>query len=502
VKTFYPVMHLITGPPPLDRNGGIWKSIKTHISEVIERPNIMVQAFHFTTYNLSSKSWELWTHAGELSLSMQINEYFPKGSIFVDSGGYQFLQGDKVDLSKWKIGTDQEGIYELQRKYGADKICNLDKPVGLYIDSTKFKETVEENIGNIKKMVDIIKEDGSKIYFVVHGRDRKEIQYFFNKVVKTVDVLDDRFNFALGSQVPLFSVSKKLIIDNANYLIRLVNENFGNQKEVHIFGVGSNIIRYVEDLVNISYDNSTFVRNAMYHRWYDRAKESFERFSPTVLDSCECVACSLLRDIGAEDMITILSGGKSESGKTKSDVMGLIALHNIYSEKFRVATATYSSSVFPKLYIEPKLHKGTNYVFPLRKFKPTTDKLIILECSSKKPYSESRTHKKIKYGIKYEFGLEEFVDYNVITMSGLYGPVHWADERRPEIISYDFRLTNATSASHISNLRATTATVMSVVAKKYQNSYSIMNGIYDRTFSPILMNLGVKTFHDVNDLDV
>jgi hypothetical protein len=44
--------------------------------------------------------------------------------------------------------------------------------------------------------------------------------------------------------------------------------------------------------------------------------------------------------------------------------------------------------------------------------------------------------------------------------------------------------------------------VMSVVAKKYQNSYSIMNGIYDRTFSPILMNLGVKTFHDVNDLDV
>lgn len=501
MKDFYPVVHLMTGPPPLDRNGGIWKKIKSNLSYTIKNPKIMVQAFHFTTYGLSKTAWNSWMEENPLSLNEEIKRFLPKGSIFVDSGGYQFLQGDKVDLSKWGILTNQEGIYELQSKYGANKICNLDIPLSPYESSEDFYKKVNSNLSNIRKLMDISKENTKDIYLVIHGRNRIEIEYFYRKIKENVDISDKRLNFALGSQVPLTS-QQNLVIDNANYTITLIKNDFGNEKSVHFFGIGSNVARHVEDRIKYSYDNSTFVRAAMYHKWYDQNTNSYKPFNPKAIIGCNCYACKKLKEIGADDIIKIFLNKGREFDYTKSDIMAYIALHNIYQEKNKIKRVDYSTPIVSDIFFPPRKEIKKEYTFPLSNFQSKGNILLMLECSSKKPYSQSNSHKKVKNELRKKYGIEEKLDFDVVTMSGLFGPVHWKDETRPEILSYDFRLTNMTSQRHLYNLKMKTLTVMEVIRKKYKESYALMNGLYFKTFAPILEGFDTDVISKLSDFRI
>ena len=501
MKDFYPVLHLMTGPPPLDRNGGIWKKIKADLSKTVKKPNIMVQAFHFTTYGLSNEAWRNWMGKSRLSLSYGTDSFFKKGSIFVDSGGYQFLQGDKVDLSKWGIEVSQEGIYKLQSKYGANKICNLDIPISPYDSREDFLEKVDLNLNNIKSLLDISKESTKEIYLVIHGRNREEIEYFYNKLKYEVDISDERINFALGSQVPLTN-QRNLVIDNANFTITLIKNDFGNERSVHFFGIGSNVVRHVEDRIRYSYDNSTYVRAAMYHKWYNKNINSYQSFNPKALNGCSCYACKKLKEIGANEIIKIFLSKGEELEYTKSDIMAYIALHNIYQEKNRIKALDYSPPSIGDISFSSRKQIKKEYTFPLSKFQSRAPILLMLECSSKKPYSQSNSHKKIKSEIRKKYGIEEKLDFDVITMSGLFGPVHWKDEMKPEILSYDFRLTNMTSQKHIYDLRMRTLTVMEVIRKKYEHSYALMSGLYYKTFAPVLEQFDTDVGTKLSDLEI
>src|SRR5437867_1732687 len=57
---FYPVVHLLTGPPGLRRNGGIWKIVKNRLAQISKPSRLMVQAFHFSMYSLSASAWDDW----------------------------------------------------------------------------------------------------------------------------------------------------------------------------------------------------------------------------------------------------------------------------------------------------------------------------------------------------------------------------------------------------------------------------------------------------------
>lgn len=500
MPTFYPVMHLMTGPPPLDRNGGIWKSLKKNMPMVFETPNIMVQAFHFTTYNLSHNSWDLWMSKGELSLSMQIKEKLNGANIFVDSGGYQFMQGDKVDLSKWGLMADQENIYSLQLKYSPTQICNLDYPILPRVDLETFKHQIELNIKNIKQLIEIAKADRTKIYLVVHGRNSREIRYSYNAIKKSVDTVDDKIQFALGSQVPLMSTNKGLALDNANSLIDLLNTDFKGDKSLHLFGAGSQIIGNLRNTLEVSYDNSTFIRNAMYLKWYDPATHAYEHFRTSKIASCACKACAKLWEYGEKEIVEVISGHKGDSFN-KSDVMGLIALHNIYFEQDRVMNARRLNFAFPVNKIKVVKAVKKSYEFPFRGFKRQAPKLLLYPCSSKKPYSSSPSHQRVKRYLKEKFGLAEFKDFETVTLSGLYGPVHWKDEMKPEIISYDHRLTNMTSQDHLDFLRVRTAIVLGVISKQYESSFSVIRGLYQKAFGEVLRKYNVITVNHAEELD-
>lgn len=499
MRVFYPVMHLMTGPPPLERNGGIWKSLKKNLSNVIEKPNVMVQAFHFTTYNLSSRSWDLWMGSGELGLARQIKITFNGANIFVDSGGYQFMQGDKVDLSKWGLEPDQEHIYSLQLKYSPTQICNLDYPILPRADMETFKHQIDLNVKNIKQLMEISKDDKTKIYLVVHGRNSREIRYSYNTIKSEVDTNDDKIQFALGSQVPFMSVNKGLVIDNANSLIDLLNTDFKDEKSLHLFGAGSQIIGNLDTSIDVSYDNSTFIRNAMYLRWYNPTTHTYEHFRTSTINSCSCEACAKLEEFGEKEIVNTISGRKGTCF-SKSDVMALIALHNIAFEQDRLANAKRINLSFPINEANVVKVIKNNYEFPFRGFKRHAPNLLLYPCSSKKPYSTSQSHQRIKKYLKENFGFVEFRDFETITLSGLYGPVHWKDEMKPEIISYDHRLTYMTSQDHLDYLRMRTAIVLGVISKQYESSFSVIRGLYQKAFGEVLRNYNVMTVDNAKDL--
>lgn len=490
----------MTGPPPLDRNGGIWRSLKRYLSEVIEKPNIMVQAFHFTTYNLSHNSWNLWMGEDELSLSRQINKNFSGANIFVDSGGYQFMQGDKIDLSKWELFPDQEHIYSLQLKYSPTQICNLDYPVLQRVDAEGFKHQIDLNIKNIKQLIEISKDNKTKKYLVVHGRNSQEIRYSYNAIKNAVDTEDPRIHFALGSQVPLMSANKGLAVGNANSLIDLLKVDFKGEKNLHIFGAGSQIIANLDKDINVSYDNSTFIRNAMYLKWYDPVTHNYEHFRTSKTSSCNCKACMRLEKLDENEIIDVISGQKIDSFN-KSDVMALIALHNIFYERDRVANARRINSTFPINKVKIVKVTKKSYNFPFRGFKPRAPMLLLYPCSYKKPYSTSPSHKRIKKFLLDKFALVEFKDFETVTLSGLYGPVHWKDETKPEIISYDHRLTNMTSKDHLNYIRIRTAIVLSVISKQYESSFSVIRGVYQKAFGEVLRKYKVKTVSNAEELN-
>jgi tRNA-guanine family transglycosylase len=503
MKEYYPLIHLLTGPPPLDRNGGIWRVIKKDYAKMFNYQRFLVPAFHFTTYNLSVKSFNEWMDDDSKILKNEINKFFPNVSIFVDSGGYQLLYPDKIDLSKWNVKINSKEIFNLQLKYGATKLCNLDIPINPYASTENFKQVINKNIENIKELLENKLPDKKEIYFVVHGRNDKEIKYSYQKIKEIVDFGNEDFNLALGSQVPLLKLNQKIVIKNANTFIKIIKEDFRYSKKVHLFGLGSNIINNIEDSIDYSYDNSTPVRNAMYLKWYDPIKNKYTSFNPMDLKKCECYACNKLKEFKSSEIINILIKNEKVNGLNRSDILGYIALHNIFWEDKRVYSK-YNTNFLKEINLPQNLEYNLNnqeYYFPLHNFKPRSKVVIYLKCTSFKPYSKSITHKKIKKFLEKNFGWKEGINYDIITISGLYGPVHWEDERNPIILSYDFRLSNLTNLEHINNLKLKTHEILKVLSKKYEKSYAIFNGVYFKIFSDIFEKNNIKVFKSIEDFN-
>jgi predicted RNA-binding protein len=66
---------------------------------------------------------------------------------------------------------------------------------------------------------------------------------------------------------------------------------------------------------------------------------------------------------------------------------------------------------------------------------PKKEILLIIPCTPEKPYSESKTHKKIK-----EILQDKWKRIHKVTVSGLYGPVPIEFEKKSNVLRYDYRL--------------------------------------------------------------
>jgi len=511
---FFPVVHLLTGPPGLDRNGGIWKTIKKELIRITPQPNLMVQAMHFTTYNLSIKAWDGWFYSYNCKpfIQKELNRIFGDNyNLFIDSGGFQLLYKDFIDLSKWNMNISPEDIYNLQIKFNPTHIASLDYPIGNGISNDILKKRMKDSIKNGIEMLRI-SDNSIERYVVVHGRNENEIKTYLQmlyKELKKNKLLNENYFIALGSQVPLTN-NPKQIQENIVSLMKISKENEIGNGKIHVFGIGDSIAgeiyRKCDTEVDFSYDNSTYVQQALRSRLYDPSLDNYSNYDPYMDYQCNCYACRKLKDYHNDGNLEKILHSPSykrvllEDGNylIKSEFYGLLALHNLFWTKRR-------QNIKPKMRITLTRNNiySTNeeYNFPLRGFKNKGDLLLLLQCSKTKPYFESTSHKRMK-NILEKYGYFEGKDYDRITLSGLLGPVHWNDELNPIVMSYNFKLTNITSDKHYSILKYKTTMILNVINKKYDRIYAFLpNKNYQKSYQKILESFNIRVFtnyHDIN----
>ncbi len=516
---FFPVVHLLTGPPGLTRNGGIWRTIKASMKMVDQNPSFMVQAMHFTTYTLSQAAWEEWgfEHPIANRLIKELERTFGDGrDVFLDSGGFQLLHSDKVDLSKWNLEMNRENILELQLKYKPNRIASLDSPISPGTPHDIARKLQRISIDNAAWLVGRIEEEESKprVYLAVHGRTPREVSAYLTKLWKSIPdrmFRDVDFGLALGSQVPL-SRNRGLISANISTVLKWMNRKCRPEVPLHVFGAGDSLIGSIVHRQTlgreISFDNSTYAQSAFRLKVYDPDALAYRQWTPQSLPECTCWACEKLRYLGEKSLMEIMNFPAYQSHAinglkvSRSEVFAYIALHNMVWWKQRIKHVDRNFSTIPKTIALPNESRLTpaSYSFPLRQFKPESRNLLILPCTHGRPYSKSPKQKRV---IRYlaDIGLRENIDYDRITVSGLFGPVHWKDETLPAILGYDYELRSTATQHHINNLRFALGTTLNVIRKKYDSVIGYLNPkIYLKTFGPVIQDFRGILVSDLTEI--
>lgn len=516
---FYPVLHLLTGPPGLTRNGGIWKRLKGGLAEVSHPPRLMVQALHFVPYNLSQGAWEDWFPNGQSATRLArelARTYGPGRDVFVDSGGFQLRHSDKIDLSRWGYRLDAESIFRLQELYEPSRLASLDSPLPPFADSETVGKLSTISIRNAVWLAENVTTSTrpGRPYLVVHGRTPAEVTRYLARLDHDLPrgwLQSHEYGFALGSQVPL-SADPALVASNVEAVLGWMDRAVPREADLHVFGVGDAIMGLVASGSHgrdrqLSYDNSTYVQKAFRLRIFDPERKGYTDLDPTSLPNCECHACSELSRLGKESITQVLSSPAYtrhvfEGARwNKSDVLALAALHNLRWWRTRLwLPARHRRTTTTPSRGKCVSRQNLGYRFPLPEFKPASPSLLLLACTKWRPYSESQTHRRVR-GYLSGRALVEGRDYDRITLSGYFGPVHWTDESHPAVLNYDFPLTRAVSEDHIRRLRVQTASVLGVIGRRYSHRAAFLpGGVYAETFGPTLKPFGVAVVEDLDDL--
>jgi len=513
--TFFPVVNFMTGPPGVLRNGGIWKSIKRGIIRELKLPAIMTQVLHFVDFDLSARSFNEWFE-GERTLkdwiAQENSEYSP--ALFTDSGGFKLLYNREYDLSKYALKATPESILDLQLKLGADYVASLDYPIPPSLNEKEAKERMRKSILNAVHLMELVYDLYNAPvfpYLAVHGRSYEEIQYYLKSLLDTLekagfnDYLHYPFGLAIGSMVPIKN-HYELIVDIIKAVKDTLLEMHPNSEKVpiHVFGISGRITPFMYYLGINSFDSNTYVKAAQ-NLWFFvsyNQRKNFHTITNKDLDSCPF--CAQIRSQNLRSIKKILKSRSYShyylNGQKiiKSDIYGIIALHNLYmqlklieeittyhpnSREFKKWLVNYSRNdskllnVIAKLSTIdddfsditnesklklPKLSKRQSYIrktslkrdptrFDITKtsysISPEKKVILLLSCTPKKPYSESTTHK-----IVFRYLQEHGVDINQIekvTLSGMYGPVPQDFEKESPILEYDFILSSRTPKTHI-----------------------------------------------------
>jgi hypothetical protein len=513
---FYPVVHLFTGPPGLTRNGGIWKQLKAGLRQTINPPRLMVQAMHFASYTLSSVAWDEWNleRNGQSRIESELEETFgPNRDVFVDSGGFQLLHADKIDLSRWGLNVNPRDVLSLQLRFGASRLASLDSPLHPNASRADARRATGLSIRNAVFLASQSRQlDSAPLpYLVVHGRRPREIVGYLKRMRGALPagwLRRARYGFALGSQVPLSS-DPAVIQSNVQTVLRWMLANCPEDAPLHVFGVGDAVVRSLTHAGPLgrefSYDNSTYVQNAFRLKIYDPPSATYRAFSPLVPPSCLCNGCSMLSTLGTRFVTELMSAPaycpSYHSGirTNRSDVLAAVALHNLFWWEHRLTRAPPRSCPRSK---PPATASASaeGYSFPVKNFRARAEVLLMVPCSRFRPYAKSPSHRRILAHLASE-GFSEGVDFDRVTVSGLHGPVHWANESHPAVLGYDFAILPTTSAEHIEDLRYRTASVLNVIGKRYTRIVAYLRPrAYEATFGPVTQSFSGEIVRDIHGI--
>jgi len=347
---YLPIINLMTGPPPVFRQGGIWKNIKIKLIQEEKTDPFMTQILHFLDFSISKSQLENWL---KKTLDEWIEEkanYSP--TIFADSGGFKLLFYEGIDTSKYDISPIPEDILELQLDFGCDVFASLDYPITHDLVSNEKQERRKKTIQNSLKTLDLMINKEKKrakeklILLPVHGYNF-DSSFNFTKTmlneIKSNGYEDISFGLAIGSLVPLsMSQDYKRIIDIvAGTLYGLKeHDNFEHANiPIHAFGVSSMGMPILAAMGVDSFDSASYANGARNLSYKNEFNDGATKFYKLKKLECNCKYCQELKDGGLERAKEILKGKpmiKHEfDGRmiNKSEIYALIACHNYEKTK-------------------------------------------------------------------------------------------------------------------------------------------------------------------------
>ncbi len=496
----FPVACLMTGTTA--RGGGLWKYI-LHADQnhglLQKNTPILSQVLHFLDFGLSANALQQWQEVGILHryntepvLNLQTHS-----PLFLDSGGFKLLWNDTIDLRKYNLDVHHdEGwrtILELQRAFGGDIVASLDYPIPPNLAQNEAQERMQRSLANAVAAVQYLSQTPTyqPVFFAaVHGQNREDIRQYVQTLFSTLQnegLGRYPIGLAIGSLVPLRSSKNyPLIVDLVRGVQEGIPENRRNRIPIHTFGVTGNLIPLLSYLGVDSFDSSTYIKEASNLKY--RVPNGGQTQPILEMEKLPC-HCQICRNINLQELqnslMSPIRNRPLENGFYKSKFYGDIALHNLnidfdilFDTKEAIKADYLISFLMRHLHRHPSLHDAVSYLaqedevlnsrlttrtIPVRGaipqrtislqytpnsfnilsngYCPPEDKniLLIIPCSSEKPYTDSRTHKFITTKIIQTFNGQSHRIHKV-TLSGLYGPVPEEYEMAREVLGYDYHL--------------------------------------------------------------
>jgi tRNA-guanine family transglycosylase len=159
-----------------------------------------------------------------------IHDYLKiKSEVMMDSGGYQFMKQEIMDV-------DPLTILDLYEKSSPDYCVVLDHPILPNLSSKEIRNRQNRTLKNTQIMLENRTTFNPTLLPAIHGHNLKFIEWFLEKL----EEINDFDYFGLGSLVPSVFNSKGIGgIYNVLEILHYVREYLGKEKKIHVFGIGS-----------------------------------------------------------------------------------------------------------------------------------------------------------------------------------------------------------------------------------------------------------------------
>lgn len=447
---FYPMMSIMTGPPPLTRNGGIWKFVKIWAFQGHTPKRFLTQVLHYLDFGMKADRLDKWLGK---SIDQHFSDIKVDGSewdIFADSGGYQLMSGRLTTEENSDINS--EHVFNIQKWLGANRICQLDYPFYPGISENEMIRRSKINEDHLVDLIGFLKECSDynpTPYAAVHGRNSDE--YYENvlsilQFIENLGETTEKWGLAIGSLVPLKNRPNKIfrILQSIDQALELYDYPIAG---VHVFGVSPLVVRAKGIQSITGFDNGSYIQAALNRKLMHPQTLRGQSFSKIKINPECCFGCKKLIDFGINEVSNGLALPPRERpidrygrDTIKSEIYANFAIHNLLKTD-EVIPDTIPVSNSKQTRIE-MTHFSNEHLIE-------NAPILLLPCSSVKPYRFSRIHRATTLKLM-EHELYEGRDFIRITLSGLHGLV--PSDREDSIPDYDFPLTNSTSEGTLSRL--------------------------------------------------
>lgn len=282
---------------------------------------VMTSAGSLTDYNINRERYEDY-----ISTPVKQRPEFSDfdGALFIDSGGFKFLNGGELDGSNFEVEIDQRKIYEIQEWMGADILVNLDRPI---TPDDGYEERIEKaraTAANIDEFLQLSEGTTKARYLTLHGYNYSMLDTFLQQVDERVGIDRVRTAFdgiALGSLVPLKDNRGALI--DAVQQCRSVLADWGfADLPLHVLGISSTAIPLLATIGVDSFDSSSYLHSAINGKYSTSLAETIN-ITNADFTECDCPVCT------TPELVNRMRGG----AEYQKDILGPVAMHNLIVQK-------------------------------------------------------------------------------------------------------------------------------------------------------------------------